>query len=345
MIKKGTIIILIIFILTSLTLIINSKEVSNLITSAQITKPVINTLIRDQGEINILFCPQENCVDGLINFFNHTHKSLDCAFYELNHPQIIEKILNLEKDGIDVRIIIDNQYIEKFNHSFVKKDKSGYMHNKFCISDKSEMFTGSANPTINGLEKNNNNLLIINSSALITNYQNEFEELWNETFKKGDKTFNQNIILETSNFGEVKMKNYFCPEDNCVLKIDQILTNANSEIKFMMFAFTHDDLINTLLVKNIDQVLIEGIIEARMVHNSPYQLFSFQNISIKRDSNGNTMHHKVFVIDKKVVITGSFNPSENGNTNNDENVLILENQEIAKLYLEEFEKVYSLGRE
>ena len=52
------------------------------------------------------------------------------------------------------------------------------------------------------------------------------------------------------------------------------------------------------------------------------------------------MHHKVFVIDNKIVITGSFNPSENGNTNNDENVLILENLEIAKLYLEEFEKVY-----
>jgi phosphatidylserine/phosphatidylglycerophosphate/cardiolipin synthase-like enzyme len=52
------------------------------------------------------------------------------------------------------------------------------------------------------------------------------------------------------------------------------------------------------------------------------------------------MHHKVFIIDGKTVITGSMNPTAGGNERNDENVLIIEDEGIAGLYLEEFEKVW-----
>lgn len=51
------------------------------------------------------------------------------------------------------------------------------------------------------------------------------------------------------------------------------------------------------------------------------------------------MHHKVFIIDGKTVVTGSFNPTAGGNTRNDENILIIEDEEIAELFLEEFDKV------
>jgi phosphatidylserine/phosphatidylglycerophosphate/cardiolipin synthase-like enzyme len=44
------------------------------------------------------------------------------------------------------------------------------------------------------------------------------------------------------------------------------------------------------------------------------------------------LHSKVFVIDSKIVITGSYNPTSNGDTVNDENILIIYNEEIAKEY-------------
>jgi phospholipase D len=53
------------------------------------------------------------------------------------------------------------------------------------------------------------------------------------------------------------------------------------------------------------------------------------------------MHHKVFIIDKEAVVTGSYNPTKSGNTRNDENMLIIHDKEIANQFLEEFDFVWS----
>ena len=52
------------------------------------------------------------------------------------------------------------------------------------------------------------------------------------------------------------------------------------------------------------------------------------------------MHHKVFIIDRKVVTTGSMNPTSNGNEKNNENLIIIHDEAIAKDYLNEFFKVW-----
>jgi phosphatidylserine/phosphatidylglycerophosphate/cardiolipin synthase-like enzyme len=55
------------------------------------------------------------------------------------------------------------------------------------------------------------------------------------------------------------------------------------------------------------------------------------------------MHHKVFIIDAgredAVVILGSYNPTKNGNTRNDENLLIIHELSIAQQFHEEFVRV------
>ena len=59
------------------------------------------------------------------------------------------------------------------------------------------------------------------------------------------------------------------------------------------------------------------------------------------DNNSYSMHHKVFIIDDKIVITGSYNPTKSGTSKNDENVLVIYSSEVAEKYLEEFGVVYS----
>ncbi len=53
------------------------------------------------------------------------------------------------------------------------------------------------------------------------------------------------------------------------------------------------------------------------------------------------MHHKVLIIDEQIVVTGSYNFSNNAETRNDENTLVIYNSEIAALYLQEFHEVYA----
>jgi phosphatidylserine/phosphatidylglycerophosphate/cardiolipin synthase-like enzyme len=55
------------------------------------------------------------------------------------------------------------------------------------------------------------------------------------------------------------------------------------------------------------------------------------------------MHNKVIVVDERYVITGSLNFSTNAEESNDENVIIIDNAEIAKLYMQDFDRIWALG--
>ncbi|HRJ74826.1 MAG TPA: phospholipase D-like domain-containing protein, partial [Anaerolineales bacterium] len=61
--------------------------------------------------------------------------------------------------------------------------------------------------------------------------------------------------------------------------------------------------------------------------------------------NGSFLHHKVIIIDNSIVITGSLNFSANADDSNEENVIILDNPEIAALYIQEFEKNWAQAKD
>lgn len=52
------------------------------------------------------------------------------------------------------------------------------------------------------------------------------------------------------------------------------------------------------------------------------------------------MHHKFMVIDKRKVLTGSFNFTVNASRYNYENINVIDSADIAKAYTEEFERIY-----
>jgi phosphatidylserine/phosphatidylglycerophosphate/cardiolipin synthase-like enzyme len=49
-------------------------------------------------------------------------------------------------------------------------------------------------------------------------------------------------------------------------------------------------------------------------------------------------HNKIIIVDEKIVLTGSFNFSKAAEERNAENLLIINNPEIAKLYIENWGK-------
>jgi len=82
--------------------------------------------------------------------------------------------------------------------------------------------------------------------------------------------------------------------------------------------------------------------EARQVTKySQFERLQFQGIDVVKDKNKQNMHHKVFIIDNRTVITGSFNPSNNGDKGNDENIVIIDDVGIAEKFLEEFNSIKS----
>ncbi|MFH0701263.1 MAG: phospholipase D-like domain-containing protein [Candidatus Woesearchaeota archaeon] len=302
----------------------------------------VKTFVQSSGEIGLYFCPQEDCEQALVQFLQSAENTIHCAMYEFDLKAAQEVVLQKQKQPeMDVKVITDNDYLYEFNYSFVKSDSWGLMHNKFCIIDGEKVYAGSMNPTENCAKKNNNNLLLITSPLLAQNYEDEFQEMWNGTFKKGAPIRNPQLRI-----GSIPVENYFCPEDQCQERVKAELNKAQQEIYFMTFSFTDESIGNELLLKKKDGLTVKGVMETRMVtEDSQFARFVHNGIETKKDGNPQTMHHKVFIIDNSTVITGSFNPTQNGNTRNDENVLIIHDREIAKRFLQEFEKVWEEGKE
>jgi len=289
--------------------------------------------------IKVYFCPRDRCMDQLIELIESANESVHCGLFDLDLRDLINTFDKMSY-LVDVRLVIDDENHDKYlaKKEYVRWDDTSQLtHNKFCIIDNKIISTGSFNPTHRGNFVNNNNLVIIDSELLAKNYEDEFRELWHYEFSGGRKVVYP--IIDT-NFG--KIENYFCPEDQCKNNVVRVLDSANESIKFMTFSHTHDDTGDILVKKHFKGVNVQGVFE-RTQNNAwcEYDKLEQFGLNIKWDENKANMHHKVFIVDEKIVITGSFNPSSNGDTNNDENVLIIYNEEIGKKYIEEFDYVWN----
>jgi len=295
-------------------------------------------VVYDQGKVEgIYFCPRDDCSQKLSKLILNAKERVHCAFFDLDLDEVINA-LNQKSKKIDVKVVVDKDNYEIVEDlDFVNPDtRSAFMHNKFCVIDN-KIMTGSFNPTINGAEKNNNNFILIQSSILAKNYEDEFKELWNGEFGRGNQVQNPVVYLN-----ETRIENYFCPEDLCSEKIKKVLEKAEDSIYLLVFSFTHDGIANKIVIKMHEGISVKGVFEKRGAGSeySKFKLFEYQEADVRKDNNSYVMHHKIFIIDNSTVITGSFNPSSNADKRNDENILIIYDKEVASKYLEEFEYIW-----
>lgn len=288
-----------------------------LVSACTLTGKVVQEIIPEESSSfkpEIHFCSREDCVKIIIDFISGRNK-VDCAFYELTDKSLLAKLTEVK-----ARVIVHKDI----------KSHPGLMHDKFCIIDDSIILTGSFNPTSTA-KVNDNNLVIIHSAYLAENYNQEFSELLGNQFAKGEKVPHKVVYLNGR-----RIENYFCPEDSCKAQVLRILSTAQKSIDFMVFSFASDDIADKLIEKHSKGIEIHGVTEKFQSSSGRFEKLKSAGIDVVYDSNKNIMHHKVFIVDNEVVITGSFNPSVSADKYNDENILVFFNPEIASLYSNEF---------
>ena len=305
----------------------------SIITAVLIALPcaIAYSLLKDSNmeaiaEPEVYFCPADDCASKLAEAIMESESHVDCAFYDLRHEKVIEAL-----ESRDSRLVLDDEA----KYQGRKDDGSGLMHNKFCVIDDKVVATGSFNPTHNDNDRNNNNLIIIRSRLLADNYNKEFNELWEGRFRGGAKVRKEKVYLDGNMY-----ENYFCPEDECEKHVIESLEKARESVYFMAFSFTSKPILD-FLISNNGNLDIRGVIEK--TQNSEWCVFDAMNesgMNVRLDKNPKNMHHKVFIIDRSIVILGSYNPTKSGNERNDENILIIHDKEIADRFVEEFERVW-----
>ncbi len=282
--------------------------------SACITGLVVH-IPEETGSIEAYFCDQVDCRQVFIEKTDNA-SSLDCAFYHANEPffEVLE--------ARNARLVVDGEHPLK---GAVKEYGGGLMHNKFCVINNEFVWTGSWNPAQEMSIANN--VVFVQSKTLARAYQAEFDELYSGVFHGGDSS--PGLVKLNGNLVE----SYFCPEDDCQSHVLSVLRDAKTSIHFMAYSFTDDD-ISSLLLEKIDEgVGVKGIFDPRKDKYSEYEKLKSVSKIVK-------VHHKVFIVDGHTVITGSYNPTKNGNEQNDENVMIIRDSGIAQEFEQEFARLF-----
>ena len=133
----------------------------------------------------------------------------------------------------------------------------------------------------------------------------------------------------------------FSPEGKCEDMIVKEINDAQSDIYIMAYGFTAKEIASALLKAKKRGVHIEVLLDRKFNHNEKYSAADFtahMGIPIYLDGEHKIMHNKVMIIDRKTVITGSYNFTKSANNDNAENLLIMRSKELADDYFKNFQQ-------
>ncbi len=133
----------------------------------------------------------------------------------------------------------------------------------------------------------------------------------------------------------------FSPEGRCTDRVISELNGAKKTIVAAMYSFTSRPIAQALSDAKARGVDVRLCLDGTEQHEySKEGYLRSKGVPVKVISGKGLMHNKFCVIDGAVVITGSFNWTRRADTENDENLLIINSEEIAAKYKKKFEELW-----
>ena len=195
-------------------------------------------------------------------------------------------------------------------------------------------------PTDNDTWRNSNNMLRFASRQIAADYTNEFEQMFAGRFgtAKASGTPYPHVRV-----GQASVEVYFSPEDGVAKYVLQRLTAAKRSIHFMAFSYTSSAIADAMVAQAKAGLPVRGVFESQNAggSGSVFGRLRQGGVDVLEDGNCYILHHKVIVIDERTVITGSYNFTNSAEKDNDENLVIVDDPNLARTYLEEFQRVYA----
>jgi phosphatidylserine/phosphatidylglycerophosphate/cardiolipin synthase-like enzyme len=280
--------------------------------------------------------------------------NVDVAVYDFSSWKLRDAMIGAHDRGIQVRMVtesdnLDEPEIEELRQAGIEvlgDRREGLMHNKFVVIDQYEVWTGSTNFNIGSFYQNDNNLVRLRSSRLAEDYTVEFEEMFvQDEFGPGSPA---NTPYPALSVEGTDLEVYFSPDDGALARLVELVSAAQDSVYFLAYSFTSDALAEALVERGEHGVEIRGVFEKDQYESNQgteFDRLRKAGLDMRLDGNPRHMHHKVFIIDEKIVITGSYNYSANAEKRNDENLLVIHDPQVAALYLQEFWRVFNLAGE
>ena len=274
--------------------------------------------------------------------------SVDVAAYDIDLWSIRDALIGAHRRGVEVRVVseADNLGHREFADlaaariPVIGDNQPSLMHHKFVVIDRLEVWTGSMNLTLGSAYWSNNNLLALQSGDLASSYTREFEEMFLEN--RFGAVSRADTPIPRVAFGGAEVQVLFSPDDGVLQQLLELVGSAERSIEFLAFAFTSTDLAQAMIDRADHGVQVRGVFDQEQAGGlgSVYPLMREAGIDVRLDSLRGDMHHKVILIDRAIVVTGSYNFSRSAEEQNDENLLILHAPQVAAEYLIEFDQIF-----
>jgi phosphatidylserine/phosphatidylglycerophosphate/cardiolipin synthase-like enzyme len=280
-------------------------------------------------------------------------KQVHIAMYSFTITEVADALVLVKGRGIPVELVMES---DNMDSAVVKQmitagisirgdEVASLMHDKFLVIDDRIVWTGSMNMTYTSLCEDLNNMVRIEDPSLAGKYDAEFSEMFDHGLFGWDSPADAQVMPAVINSHSMGV--YFSPEDHVQQQILDMIGIAQSSIEFLGYSFTSDPIADALIEKSGQGVEVRGIMDAVSAASNigtEYDTFRQAGLDVRLASTIGAMHHKVFIIDGQLVMLGSYNFTRSAEEDNDENLLIIHNPDIAREFQVEFERISSSAK-
>jgi phosphatidylserine/phosphatidylglycerophosphate/cardiolipin synthase-like enzyme len=223
------------------------------------------------------------------------------------------------------------------------------MHHKYVVRDRDAVWAGSTNWTDDSWTREENVIVIVESTGVAIRYQDDFAQLW----KKRKVAASGKVPTDPIRVGDAEVRTWFSPKrgEKMAHRIADAIGSAERRVRVASPIITSGPILGTLAeVAGDGKVDLAGVVDStqidevlgqwRMNGNATWKAPSLKFLLERATFSGKKstpyapgavhdyMHAKVTVTDDTVFI-GSFNLSHSGETNA-ENVLEIEDAALAE---------------
>ena len=137
--------------------------------------------------LGIYFSPRGGCEEQVIYWINRANSSIHILIYSFTLDSISDALIEAHNRGIEVKVVFEKGQITEYSEYpklkeatvSVRNDTNPrLMHHKVMIVDEVIVLTGSFNWSKSGEERNNENLIVIQSINIASVYEAEFQRIW-----------------------------------------------------------------------------------------------------------------------------------------------------------------------
>jgi len=128
----------------------------------------------------------------------------------------------------------------------------------------------------------------------------------------------------------------FTPGEDCTRLITNLIDGAKESLFIQAYSFTSAPIAHAILEAKKRGVTVNIILDKSQVKNNQYSSNTFlQNNAITTyvDYKPAIAHNKIIIIDKKTLITGSFNFTKAAQFKNAENILVIHDKSLSQKYI------------